>query len=61
MMQYNSYKHDPDKKFHMDSRKGAPYPQYDLEKKMTIPEPSHFDDIQFKSHRFDMYHKTTKK
>ena len=61
MMQYNSYKHDPDKKFHMDSRQAAPYPHYDLERKMSIPEPSQCDDIQFKSHRFDMYCQTMKK
>ena len=30
MMQYNSYKHDPDKKFDRDSRQGAPYQHYDL-------------------------------
>ena len=45
----------------MDSRQAAPYPHYDLERKMSIPEPSQCDDIQFKSHRFYMYHKTMKK
>ena len=60
MMQYNSYKHDPGKKFHMDSRQCAPYPHYDLESRVTSPESLQSDDIQFKSHRFDMYQKTTK-
>ena len=60
MMQYNSYKHDPEKKFCMDSRQGTPYPHYDLEARVTIPQPAQSDDIQFKSHSFDMFCKTTK-
>ena len=46
MMQYNSYKHDPEKKFCMDSRQGAPYPHYDFEARVTIPQPAQSDDIQ---------------
>ena len=60
MMQYNSYKHDLDKKFDMDSRQGSPYPHYELESRWTVPQPAQSDEIQFKKHRFDMYCKKYK-
>ena len=49
IMQFNSYKYDPEKKFCIDSRQGAPYLHYDLENRVTIPQHAQCDDIQFKA------------
>ena len=65
MMDYNTHKHNPDKIFKMDGRKGAPYPYYDMDK--VINSTSNEDvnavakAVQFKAHNFDKYVKCNKK
>ena len=65
MINYNIHKHNPDKIFKMDGRKGAPYPYYDMEK--VIQSDSNEDvntdagAVQLKPHNFDKYVKHNKK
>ena len=68
MMQYNSYKHDPDKIFQMDSRKGTPYQYHEMEHAFSSSSSSSSSSscdsstfVQFKPHNFDKFCKHDKK
>ena len=56
MMQYNTHKHDPDKIFKMDQRRGTPYPSSNLEQKHALEENA-LSRSQFKPHNFDVIQK----
>ena len=59
MIDYQYHKHDPEKIFKMDNRKGAPYPYYNMEK---VTHQNYLtQNEQFKPHNFDIYAKKTKK
>ena len=61
-LDYHWHKHNPDKMFKMDCRKGAPYPYYNMDK-VHNENCDEMDDstVQFKSHNFDIFKKPTKK
>ena len=64
MMQYKSYKQDPDKIFQMDSRQGTPYPYHEMERAFSSSSSSSSDDstfVQFKPYNFDKFCKYGKK
>ena len=61
MMRYNSQKHNPDKKFRMDSRQGTPYPYHEMESNIVSSCEENKLTSQFKAHNFDKFGRTTKK
>ena len=64
MMENNTQKHNSNKIFKMDSRRGTPYPCYNLDVNNTessSPTPNTSNSEQFKVHNFDKYVKTGKK
>ena len=62
MMDYNTHKHNPDKLFAMDPRRGAPYPYYNMEKiRESEGEYSESEETQFRCHNFDKFVKKSKK
>ena len=64
MMEYNTQKHNPNKIFKMDFRRGTPYPCYNLDINTNdniAPTPTTNTSEQFKVHNFDKYVNSAKK
>ena len=61
MMQYNTVKHDPNKKFTIDARQGTPYPFHEMEQVHVCSDDTMSDGAQFKMHNFYKYRKKVKR
>ena len=58
MLDYHWHKHNLDKMFNMDCRRGAPYPHYNMDKVNSMNVDAGSDNSkQFKQHNFDIYQK----